>query len=195
MANSIWKTPDQKPTSGKCVCIYDGFEYYVDTANPDCWDGMFIEKWCYFHDLITQADKAERLQKAVDIALFRLENILMDEEIKIRKRCQLATSYLEYDIERIKQADKGMKMSEFIDTSILSKVQLDRANELIKALGTELKNTQETNVRLQKAVDLAVDVLKDITFCKQFGEVTDVRKYADSKLEEITNLIKGKNNE
>lgn len=48
---------------------------------------------------------------------------------------------------------------------------------------------------LQKAVDLAVGILKDITFCKQFDMVTDVRKYADSKLEEITNLIKGKNNE
>lgn len=183
MANSIWKTPDQKPTSGKCVCIYDGFEYYVDTVNPDCWDGMFIEKWCDFYDLVTQADKTEQLQKAVDIALFRLENILMDEEIKIRKRCPLATSYLEYDIERIKQADKGMKMSELVNTS------------LITGLGKELELANEKLKRLQKAVDMAVDVLKDITFCKQFGEVTDVRKYADSKLEEITNLIKGKNNE
>jgi len=67
MSNSIWKTPDQKPLSGKCVCIYDGFEYCVDTANPDCWDGKLIEKWCYLDDLIAQADKAERLQKAVDL--------------------------------------------------------------------------------------------------------------------------------
>lgn len=51
-------------------------------------------------------------------------------------------------------------MSEFIDTSVFFKEQLDRANEMIKALATELENTQETNVRLQEAVYLAVDALE-----------------------------------
>lgn len=33
----------------------------------------FIEEYCYLDDLIAQADKAERLQKAVDLAVDVLE--------------------------------------------------------------------------------------------------------------------------
>lgn len=51
-------------------------------------------------------------------------------------------------------------MSELIDTSVLLKEELERTNEMIKALATELENTQETNVRLQEAVYLAVDALE-----------------------------------
>lgn len=71
---SIWKTPDQKPTSGKWICIFDGFDYQFDKANPDCWDDMFVEKWCDFYDLIAQADKAERLEE---------ENEAMREEFEV----------------------------------------------------------------------------------------------------------------
>lgn len=43
-------------------------------------------------------------------------------------------------------------------------------------------------IRTRKALDVAVDALKDIVFCKQFDSVTDVRKYADKALEQITAL-------
>lgn len=99
MSNSIWKIPDQKPTSGKCVCIYDGFEYYVDTANPDCWDDMFVEKWCDFHDLIAQADKAERLEKAVNSALISLGTAAVLDRKYVKK-------YTDAKIDLIKQLIK-----------------------------------------------------------------------------------------
>lgn len=73
MSNSIWKMPDQKPTSGKWICIFDGFDYQFDNPNPDCWDDMFVEKWCDFYDLIAQADKAERLQKGLEDIKNQLE--------------------------------------------------------------------------------------------------------------------------
>lgn len=105
MSNSIWKTPDVKPDGKDTYIAITTDGLICDFVSPKMCDNS-VDRWAYLTDIIAQADKAERLQKAVDIALFRLENILMDEEIRIRKRCQLATSYLEYDIERIKQLIK-----------------------------------------------------------------------------------------
>lgn len=113
----IWKTPDQKPEENEDIvfiygsspitgCYKKNDDVYVEHIGGETFCDNEVERWAYVEDIIAQADKAERLQKAVDLALFRLENILMDEEIKIRKRCPLATSYLEYDIERIKQLIK-----------------------------------------------------------------------------------------
>ena len=86
MSNSIWKTPDQKPKkeelvawedrngihAGRFDICYNCFcacaDYYVDLKNAI--------KWCSLEnleDLIAQADKAERLQKAVDKALHYLD--------------------------------------------------------------------------------------------------------------------------
>lgn len=111
MSNSIWHKYDIKdmPSLTREILAKNGSHHNVCIINREDWKQGFcewIDRWTYITDIIAQADKAEQLQKAVDIALFRLENILMDEEIKIRKRCQLATSYLEYDIERIKQLIK-----------------------------------------------------------------------------------------
>lgn len=75
MSNSIWKTPDQKPEENKLIFAQhdsrrDGnIDYFI-------WDiHEFIDairkdsiRWCYLDELLAQADKAERLQKAVDIA-------------------------------------------------------------------------------------------------------------------------------
>ena len=112
MSNSIWhkagfrEAIDTKLKTSKYGKWIYWTMYGWNIAGEDVHD-IGVE-WAYLEDIIAQADKVERLQKAVDLALFRLENILMDdEEIKIRKRCPLATSYLEYDIEIIKQLIKG----------------------------------------------------------------------------------------
>ena len=69
MSNLIWKMPDQKPDSRKQILIYDGVDYSIEISHPEYWeDKGLVEKWCYLSDLVAQADKAERLQKAVDIA-------------------------------------------------------------------------------------------------------------------------------
>ena len=88
MSNSIWKTPDQKPKkeelvawedrngihAGRFDICYNCFcacaDYYVDLKNAI--------KWCSLENLeniIAQADKAERLQKAVDLAQEHLLSI------------------------------------------------------------------------------------------------------------------------
>ena len=82
MSNSIWKTPDQKPEENKLIFAQhdtqrDGnIDYFIwdihefrDTIRKDS------IRWCFLDDLITQADKAERLQKAVDLAVDTLKGI------------------------------------------------------------------------------------------------------------------------
>ena len=85
MSNSIWKTPEEKPKSfsfilehhkaydfdnHKVITAYDIFETGGNPQNP--FDENTI-RWCYLDELLAQADKAERLQKAVDLAVLRLE--------------------------------------------------------------------------------------------------------------------------
>lgn len=82
MSNSIWKTPDQKPEENKLIFAQhdrqrDGnIDYFIwdlhefrDSIRKDS------IRWCYLDDLIAQADKAKRLQKAVDYALHVLDNV------------------------------------------------------------------------------------------------------------------------
>lgn len=73
MSNSIWKTPDQKPDVFKphtIMVIYEAHdepelmfstEYATLTAN------RYINRWCYLDELFAQANKAERLQKRLDV--------------------------------------------------------------------------------------------------------------------------------
>ena len=79
MSNSIWKKPDQKPDSRKQILIYDGVDYSIEISHPEYWeDKGLVEKWCYLSDLIAQADKAERLQKAVDNSREKLAAFMHD---------------------------------------------------------------------------------------------------------------------
>lgn len=75
MSNPIWHKSDKKPTYHKWVCV----KYPNAPVKPVC---KFIEEhtyisyaceYAYLEDLIAQANKAERLQKAVDFAILRLE--------------------------------------------------------------------------------------------------------------------------
>lgn len=76
MSNSIWKTGDPTYRNDNFDEIIvreykrwaaDGVFYLVD----DCTE--LPNRWAYLLDVIAQADKAERLQKAVDLALYALE--------------------------------------------------------------------------------------------------------------------------
>lgn len=81
MSNSIWKTPDQKPKGHKTV-----IEHWLNCYNEHCYDmwkqrpdgGSFDShtiEWCYLDNLIVQAGKVERLQKAVVLAVDALKEI------------------------------------------------------------------------------------------------------------------------
>lgn len=73
MSNSIWKTPDQKPHTDQHVLFfagggifpYLGF-YYPKFDLFEDWESKDVQRWASVFDVIAQADKAERLQKAVD---------------------------------------------------------------------------------------------------------------------------------
>lgn len=88
MSNSIWKTPKDSPRqeqlvawvdrkgmhAGRFDTCYNCFcacaQYFVDLKK--------VKRWCSLEnldDLIAQANKAKRLQKAVDYALQVLDNL------------------------------------------------------------------------------------------------------------------------
>lgn len=73
MSNSIWKMPDQKPDIDKQTIIINDFGCVIYFGKCAIAPG---NKWCYADDLIAQADKAERLQKALDYALQVLDSVI-----------------------------------------------------------------------------------------------------------------------
>lgn len=87
MSNSIWHKPEEKPKGfsfilehhkaydfdlHKDVAAYNIFETGGNPQNPFDEDTI---RWCHLDELLAQADKAERLQKAVDLAQERLLSI------------------------------------------------------------------------------------------------------------------------
>lgn len=85
MSNSIWHKYDIKdqPERGREVLVYSSKEKrhrvcYID--HEDWVHGFYgwIERWTYLDDLIAQADKAERLQKAVDNSREKLAAFMHD---------------------------------------------------------------------------------------------------------------------
>ena len=77
MSNSIWHTADEKPEDGATITFYledsmgsGDYDYDENEILVNCGFIKFsrITKWAYLSDIIAQADNAERLQKAVDIA-------------------------------------------------------------------------------------------------------------------------------
>lgn len=71
MSNSIWKTSDQKPDGEDTYIAITTDGLICDFVSPKMCDNS-VDKWAYLTDLIAQADKAERLQKAVNTALISL---------------------------------------------------------------------------------------------------------------------------
>lgn len=87
MSNSIWKTPDINPENYQSIMFItknkstragvfkDGF--YYDDANNQYEDDE-LECWATIYDVKAQADKAERLQKAVDNSREKLAAFMHD---------------------------------------------------------------------------------------------------------------------
>lgn len=86
MSNSIWKTPKDSPRQEQLVAWVDRKGMHAGRFDTcyNCFcacadyraDLRKVKKWCSLEnldDLIAQADKAERLQKAVDKALHYLD--------------------------------------------------------------------------------------------------------------------------
>lgn len=109
MSNSIWKTPDQKPDVFKphtIMVIYEAHneaELMLSTQYEAYTADRYINRWCYLDELFAQADKAERLQKAVDLALGWLEKVATPA------KCDddLCREFTKRKIDEIKQLIKG----------------------------------------------------------------------------------------
>ena len=104
MSNSIWKTPDQKPERNEDILVEytstNGQSYYiVDSLLNKL---LQPKRWAYLSDIIAQADKAKRLQKAVDSALEELQRVAEDEDIDWLRAESARTT-----IDEIKQLIKG----------------------------------------------------------------------------------------
>lgn len=76
MSNSIWHKQDEKPKDF-CEVVLSDFRTgsYCVFLSPFHDLSFNYDRWCYFDELLAQADKAERLQKAVDYALHVLDNV------------------------------------------------------------------------------------------------------------------------
>lgn len=110
MSNSIWKMPDQKPDQDQQILFFAGGSnfpylgfYYKRFDTFQDWESKHVQKWCDIDDLIAQADKAERLQKAVDLAIDTLEVL---KNSTSRTEDYLRTTCIENTIFVIKQLIK-----------------------------------------------------------------------------------------
>ena len=87
MTNSIWKTDGLREASTKKLILYfagggripyTGWNHpdimMLSSSNESWWNYTDVMRWCYVDDIIAQADKAERLQKAVEVAKMSLED-------------------------------------------------------------------------------------------------------------------------
>ena len=85
MTNSIWKTPDQKPERNEDILV----EYTSTNSQPYYIVDSYLNKllrpkrWAYLTDIIAQADKAERLQKAVDLIANMEQRLCIDDPVDI----------------------------------------------------------------------------------------------------------------
>ena len=86
MSNSIWKTGDPVYRDNRFDEIIvreykrwagDGVFYLVD----DC--SELPNRWAYLLDIIAQANKAERLQKAVDLIANMEQRLCIDDPVDI----------------------------------------------------------------------------------------------------------------
>lgn len=100
MSNSIWKTGDLREASTKKLILYfaggsripyTGWNHpdimMLSASNESWWTYTDVMRWCYVDDIISQADKAERLQKAAEalidfITKLYLNGNITDEQLE-----------------------------------------------------------------------------------------------------------------
>lgn len=76
MSNSIWHKRDETPKDF-CDVVLSDFRTgsYCVFLSPFHDLSFNYDRWCYFDELLAQANKAERLQKAVDLAIHSFNEI------------------------------------------------------------------------------------------------------------------------
>lgn len=78
MTNSIWHKASDKPELNKYVVVrkhgFAQWKVFKFDNKTIFYEPFTDDLWAYVADIIAQADKAERLQKAVDLALVGLAN-------------------------------------------------------------------------------------------------------------------------
>lgn len=77
MSNSIWKKPTVRPVKD-CIVVWQNpahMSFTLPRTARKYMERYNCERWATLDDLIAQADKAERLQKAVDLAVNTLKEI------------------------------------------------------------------------------------------------------------------------
>ena len=94
MSNSTWKTPDIKPDPADEIVFMIGDlptvgwyfatdDEFLDPSTNNRYAPDEIDRWAIFADLIAQADKAERLQKAVDLIANMEQRLCIDDPVDI----------------------------------------------------------------------------------------------------------------
>ena len=90
MSNSIWKTDNlQEADTRKQILFYAGgstFPYlgwHYPNKGFDTWNYEDVQKWAYLEDVLVQANKAERLQKAVDLIANMEQRLCIDDPVDI----------------------------------------------------------------------------------------------------------------
>ena len=84
MSNSIWHTADETPKDF-CEVVLANFATgsYCVFLSPFHDLSFNYDRWCYFDELLAQADKAERLQKAVDLIANMEQRLCIDDPVDI----------------------------------------------------------------------------------------------------------------
>lgn len=105
MSNSIWKMPDQKPEKENHIVLVGAWAtclwYGGEKPEEIFWEN--VKRWAYLEDIIAQADKAERLQKAVDLAIERFDDIRRLNDTYYDKPSIIATETTEEIKQLIKE--------------------------------------------------------------------------------------------
>ena len=77
MTDSIWHKANEKPELNKYVVVrkhgFAQWKVFKFDNKTTFYEPFTDDLWAYVADIVAQADKAERLQKAVDLAVLRLE--------------------------------------------------------------------------------------------------------------------------
>lgn len=77
MSNSIWKKPTVRPVKD-CIVVWQNpahMSFTLPRTVCKYMERYNCERWATLDDIIAQADKAERLQKAVDLAIHSFNEI------------------------------------------------------------------------------------------------------------------------
>ena len=85
MSNSIWKKPTVRPVKD-CIVVWQNpahMSFTLPRTARKYMERYNCERWATLDDLIAQADKAKRLQKAVDLIANMEQRLCIDDPVDI----------------------------------------------------------------------------------------------------------------